>query len=255
MNDGSPGAADRPTAMYLDLMKRCLTDLIYEREGAVELNGVPFAEETRAHGLDWPVRAHTMIGMRRLDNVQACYEAVRRDRVAGDLIETGVWRGGATIFMRALLEIYDDRERTVWVADSFCGLPPPDPARYPADAGDAHHTVQILAVPRSEVERNFAAYGLLDERVRFVEGWFRDTLPAISAERFAIVRLDGDMYESTMQALTALYPRLSPGGFCIIDDYGAVPGCRSAVDDFRAMHGVTEPIEQIDWAGVFWRRS
>ncbi len=239
--------------MYLDLMKRCLTDLIYERDG-ISLNGAPFAAETRAHGRDWPVRAHTMVGVRRLDNVQSCYETVHRDGIAGDLIETGVWRGGATIFMRALLEIYGDRDRTVWVADSFQGLPAPDAEHYPVDAGDLHHTVRILAVPRAEVERNFAAYGLLDDQVRFVEGWFRDTLPALPAESFAIVRLDGDMYESTMQALEALYPRLSPGGFLIVDDYGAIPSCARAVDDYRAQHGITEPVENIDWTGIFWRR-
>ncbi len=253
MDNDSRSAADRAVAMYLDLTKRCLTDLIYERDG-ISLDGAPFAAETRAHGRDWPVRAHTMIGMRRLDNLQSCYETVRRDGIAGDLIETGVWRGGATIFMRALLEIYGDRDRTVWVADSFRGLPEPDAEHYPADAGDIHHTVGILAVPRAEVERNFAAYGLLDDQVRFVEGWFRDTLPAIPAERFAIVRLDGDMYESTMQALETLYPRLSPGGFLIVDDFGAVPGCARAVDDYRAQHAITEPVEKIDWAGVFWRR-
>jgi O-methyltransferase len=249
----SRSAVAELTALYLDLIKRCLTDLIYERAG-VGLDGTPFAEEIREHGRDWPVRAHTMIGVRRLDNLQASYETVHRDGIPGDLIETGVWRGGATIFMRALLEAYGDRDRTVWVADSFRGLPEPDAEHYPADTGDKHHTVSVLAVPRGEVEQNFAAYGLLDDRVRFVEGWFRETLPAISAERFAIVRLDGDMYESTMQALETLYPRLSLGGFLIVDDYGAVAGCARAVDDYRARHGITDPVEAIDWAGVFWRR-
>ena len=240
--------------LYLDLMKRCLTDLIYERSG-IGLDGSEFSEAKRSEGGDWPVRAHTMIGLKRLDNIQACYEAVRGDGVAGDLIETGVWRGGATIFMRALLAAYADVDRHVWVADSFQGLPKPNAEQYPADEGDRHHTVEVLAVGRDEVERNFAAYGLLDDRVHFVEGWFRDTLPAIPAERFSVVRLDGDMYESTMQALDALYPRLSPGGFLIVDDFGAVPGCAKAVTDFRMRHGIAEPIEQIDWAGVYWRRS
>ena len=122
MTGDTRSAPDRATALYLDLVKRCLTDVIYERDG-VGLDGTPFAEEVRAIGRDWPVRAHTMIGTRRLDNVQSCYETVRRDGVPGDLIETGVWRGGATIFMRALLEVYGDLDRTVWVADSFRGLP------------------------------------------------------------------------------------------------------------------------------------
>jgi O-methyltransferase len=67
--------------------------------------------------------------------------------------------------------------------------------------------------------------------------------------------VDGDLYESTMDALTALYPRLSPGGFCIVDDYGALEACRRAVHDFRASHGIGDPIVPIDWTGVFWRRQ
>jgi len=235
-------------------MKRTLTDLVYESHG-VSLDGTEFSPARRREGRDWPVRAHTMIGLQRLNNIQTCYEAVRRDEVLGDLIETGVWRGGASIFMRALLAAYDDVDRHVWVADSFRGLPQPDAIRYPADVGDRHHTAGALAVGRAEVAQNFAAYGLLDNRVHFVEGWFRDTLSTIAAQRFSIVRLDGDMYESTMQALSELYPRLSPGGFLIVDDFGAVPGCATAVTDYRAQHGITERIEPIDWAGVFWRRE
>ena len=86
-------------------------------------------------------------------------------------------------------------------------------------------------------------------------GWFRDTLPKAPIERLAVLRLDGDMYESTTLALTHLYPKLAPGGYAIVDDYQVVPGCRQAVDDFRSQHGIVEPIRQIDWAGVYWRRE
>ncbi len=160
----------------------------------------------------------------------------------GDFIETGVWRGGASIFMRAVLKAYRDTTRTVWVADSFQGLPKPDAKRYPADAGDRHWSYSELAVPLEVVKANFARYGLLDDQVRFLVGWFRDTLPPGLARsgRFAVLRLDGDLYESTMDALTNLYPKLSVGGFAIIDDYGAVPACKAAVEDFRAQQGITE---------------
>jgi len=109
-------------------------------------------------------------------------------------------------------------------------------------------------VPVEEVRRNFERFGLLDDRVRFLVGWFRDTLPNAPVERLALIRLDGDMYESTAVALESLYPKLSPGGFVIVDDYG-VPGARAATDDFRAEHGIEEPLELIDWAGAFWRKS
>jgi O-methyltransferase len=210
----------------------------------------------RSEGRDWPADAETMVGLVRLDNLQQCIESVMRDGVPGDLIETGIWRGGATIFMRAVLAAYGDESRTVWAADSFAGLPKPDVAKAPQDAGDTTWAFSAeLAVPLETVKANFARYGLLDDRVRFLVGWFKDTLPVAPIERLAVMRLDGDMYESTMDALEALYPKLSPGGYVIIDDFGALENCRAAVADFRARHGITDPIQNIDWTGVYWRRS
>jgi O-methyltransferase len=196
-----------------------------------------------------------MVGLKRLDNVQRCVEEVLRDGVPGDLIETGVWRGGTAIFMRAILAAHGDRVRRVWAADSFQGLPPPDPERYPSDAGDTFHTYPQLAISLEQVKENFRRYGLLDERVEFLVGWFKDTLPGSRTGPLAVARLDGDMYESTMDALVSLYPRLSPGGWLIVDDYGAVPACRQAVDDYRAGKGIREPLEEVDWTCVCWRRT
>lgn len=156
--------------------------------------------------------------------------------------------------MRGVLRALGDSSRRVWACDSFAGLPPPDTERYPRDAGDAHSTFLNLVVSQDEVRANFERYGLLDEQVRFLPGWFRDTLPHAPIEGIAVLRLDGDMYESTMVALQSLYPRLSPGGYLIVDDYGAVPGCRAAVEDYRRAHELDEPIHPIDWTGVYWRR-
>lgn len=123
---------------------------------------------------------------------------------------------------------------------SFAGLPKPDPERFPADQGDQHWTQTRLAVSLEEVQDNFARYGLLDDRVRFLVGWFRDTLPAAPIERLAVLRMDGDMYESTWQALEYLYPKVSPGGFVIVDDFGAIQACRAAVEDYRARHDIQD---------------
>jgi O-methyltransferase len=269
-----PDELARVRDLYLRCMKGALTHTLYrpmdvrfENAGYVlgdedemrEAVSKEFSKEdfdwadVRADGRDWPRFAQTMVGLQRLENVERCVAQVLADGVPGDLIETGVWRGGVVIFMRAILEAYGDRSRHVFAADSFRGLPAPDEA-YPADAGNRLHTAEPLAIARSEVERNFALYGLLDERVHLVEGWFADTLPALADRTWAVARLDGDMYGSTIDALTNLYPRLSVGGFLIVDDYGFEP-CRRAVDDYRAEHGIEEPIEQIDWLGAFWRRE
>jgi O-methyltransferase len=143
----------------------------------------------------------------------------------------------------------------VWVADSFQGLPPPNPERYPVDRGDHLHTIRALAVSLDAVRENFARYGMLDDQVVFLKGWFRDTLPAAPIERLAILRLDGDLYESTTDALGALYDKVSVGGFVIVDDYGAYPSCRAATIDFRAARRITERMYDIDGSGVFWQRG
>jgi hypothetical protein len=208
----------------------------------------------REEGQDWPACADTMIGLKRLDNIQFCAQSAIRDNVPGDLIETGVWKGGACIFMRACLAAYGVTDRRVFVADSFQGLPPPDEEHFPQDKGDRHHTKDALAISQETVASNFRRYGLLDDQVVFLKGWFKDTLPNAPIEKLAVMRLDGDMYESTIQALDALYHKLSPGGFCIIDDF-ALKGCRQAVEDYRGRHGVKAEIMKVDWTGAYWRKD
>ncbi len=227
---------------YLDLMARVLTDSIYDP--------VP----GRREGRDWPARAHTMVGMVRLDSLRRlCEDAIDRG-VPGDFMEAGVWRGGAAIMMKAVLEARGDRDRLVWAADSFAGVPHPKPDAYPRDEGSPYCTYKFLAVPREAVAANFDAYGLLDDRVKFVPGEFCDTLPHAAVGRLAVLRLDGDMYESTIVALESLYDRVSPGGHVIVDDYHWIPACRAAVDDFRLARGVDEEVVTVDWTAIYWTK-
>ncbi len=199
-----------------------------------------------------------MIGHARLDNIQTCVTDVLEDNIPGDLIEAGVWRGGAAILMRAVLTAHGASDRNVWLADSFKGLPAPDLVRYPADEGLDFSGNPVLAVGVEQVKANFARYDLLDDHVRFLVGWFKDTLPAAPIEQLAVIRLDGDLYESTIDAITALYPKLAVGGYLIVDDYNA-PGwdkaCGQAIRDYRSEHDIREPIREIDWTGVYWRRE
>lgn len=252
-------------AAYLELLKKSLCDLLgyhtlsaeLQPDGSVAAAILPDSmRERRETGGDWPLNGTTMVGMRRLDHLQRCVEAVVSDEVEGDLIETGVWRGGASILMRATLRVLGAEQREVWVADSFEGLPESRPEEFPADAGDRHHSYDFLAVSEAEVRAAFERYELLDHRVRFLKGWFSDTLPPLKgASRWSLLRLDGDMYESTMVSLESLYPDLSPGGYVVIDDYGALAQCRQAVEDFRLANGIDDPLERIDWTGVAWRKG
>ena len=255
---GSPPATlpalDATRTLYLDLVERVVTNTIYGDPCGAPWGRRRFEAGNREQGLDWPSVAHSMIGERRIRSLRDLCERAIREHVPGDFIETGVWRGGACILMRAVLAAYGETGRQVWCADSFAGLPPPEAERFPADAGDTLYTYPELAVPLERVRANFAAYGLLDDQVRFVEGYFETTLPGLAGERFALLRLDGDMYASTICALENLYDGVSDGGFVVVDDYGAIEACREAVEDFRRARGIDEPLNPIDWTGVWWRK-
>jgi O-methyltransferase/8-demethyl-8-(2,3-dimethoxy-alpha-L-rhamnosyl)tetracenomycin-C 4'-O-methyltransferase len=245
----------RERDLYLDLLEKVLINSIYE-DAALPFpkRKEKFNKMARRRGKDWPSLAHSMVGKIRLHNVRVLAQRTLDEGIPGDYIETGVWRGGCCILMSGVLKANRDKTRKVYVADSFAGLPPPNPDDYPIDRGDELHKVDVLAVPLEEVRENFRRYGLLNQRVEFVEGLFKNTLPKLEAGPFALMRLDGDMYESTIQALDALYPKLSPGGFVIIDDY-ALKGCRAAVDDYRRDHSITAPLNEIDWTGVWWQKT
>lgn len=216
-----------------------------------------FDQNKRESGLDWPSVAHSMIGAKRMDNLRFTLCDVLEKGVQGDFVETGVWRGGACIFARGIMKAYGDTDRTVWVADSFAGLPKPNAEKYAADAGDKHYQNELLAVTMEQVKENFRCYDLLDEQVKFLKGWFSETLPDAPIEKVAVLRLDGDMYESTMDAMQALYHKVSSGGYVIVDDYHAVEGCRLAVHDYLNEHAPDEKpeIKEIDGVGVYWQRN
>jgi O-methyltransferase len=246
-------------AAYLDLLKLALCDLAGSGTtsvGAMPGKGVVSYElhgrdrRLRYAGIDWPLHGLTMVGLARLADLQSCIETVVRDQVPGDLIEAGVWRGGASILMRAVLDSLGSTDRAVLVADSFEGFPESDAA----EGDGVDYSYEFLAAPLDDVKANFARFGY-DRGVEFVPGFFEETLPHLTDRTFAVVRLDGDSYSATNVGLHSLYPALSPGGYMIIDDYGVVEGCRRAVDDFRSQYGITEPIERVDWVCVRWRRE
>lgn len=245
---------------YLDLVASSLQNAIYgESRAAMRLQQVlqrirhPYV--TRRHTFDFPTKAHTMIGDTGLDNIRDLMTRTLNDNIPGDYIETGVWRGGATIFMRAILAAHDIKDRRVFVADTFEGLPKPNSKKYPKDKRDRLWALEELSISREMVEENFRKYGLLDGQVIFLKGLFSQTLPKLTTERFSLIRLDGDMYESTWDALSNLYDRLSPGGFVIIDDYGILNSCRQAVHDFLNQRELEPEIHRVNNQIHWWRKE
>lgn len=242
---------DNASAAYLDHMRDSLTGRL-DRDAPLPSSGVDgYRDEYREKGWDWPGTAPSMIGVRRMENVRRECERVLQENVPGDFIETGVWRGGACIMMRAVLKAYGVTDRRVFAADTFAG--PPAPSRgASADEKANFHGHQDFAVPLAAVKANFARYELLDAQVVFLEGLFRDTLPHAPIEQLAVLRLDGDLYESTMDGLNALYDKVSPGGSLIADDYFLFESQREAIDEFRRARRIGVPIVQIDDFGGYW---
>jgi len=195
---------------------------------------------------------YTHISDGRFYHLKKCMEEVEHNHIPGDFIETGVWKGGVTIFMKGFLSICNNQERRLWVADSFQGFPPTN--RFD-EAILNNQRFPEIAVALDNVKANFFNYDFLDGKICFLEGFFSETLPMAPIDRLAILRLDGDLYESTMDALVHLYPKLSIGGYVIIDDYGYWPGCAKAVEDYRKEHNITEEWVWEDETAIHWKKT
>jgi hypothetical protein len=308
---GAPPPGAGPETLYLDMVKRTLCNLIYE-DAALWAYGPDkqmeplnrFDIRRRVVGQDVPVEAHTMVGWRRLSNIETCAKAVIEADVPGDFVEAGVLRGGSSIFMRAVLKAYGITDRRVFACDTF--VPPPErqaplpvikllslltriPSRawhlrlyrlvekqqknWPASADPSDEWIGLtmgmiryaarnrsLLQPKDRVsvqavDSHFARYGLLDSQVVLLEGFFSDTLPKADIESIALLRCDGDTYESTRSVLDAVYDKVSPGGYVIVDDYYSFDDCKRAVDEFRSEHSIADEIVPIDDSAVYWQKS
>lgn len=246
-------------------LQRCLaSETRFDKAAYLEIKGAEDYEEFReaCHiGSDFEGNlsniglSHSMMGRKRMDSLHACLDIVRSGNVAGDLMECGVWRGGGCIFMAGYLKAHDMEGRRVLAADSFEGLPQPNHEK-DAKLDLSKEKVPELAIAQETVEENFALYDLHDANVVFLKGWFRGTLPTAPVDQLALLRLDGDLYESTMDALAALCDKVAKGGIVIVDAFKALSVCEQAVRDFFAQRD--EPmleLNEIDWTGIWWTRS
>jgi hypothetical protein len=220
-----------------------------------------YLEKIKNEILSGDVQNNTLLSLlprKTLENIEFSLRETEKNNIEGDFIECGVWRGGACIFAREVLKSLNSK-RKIYVADSFEGLPPPNPEKYPVDYGDTHYQINDLKVSLEDVKKNFERFRKLDDDVVFLKGWFKDTLPNCNIKKISVLRLDGDMYESTIDSLENLYPKLSVGGYCIIDDYGH-KGAKAAVDDYREKNNIDEPLNLIDstpgaYPSVYWQKN
>lgn len=242
---------------YLDLLRDTLINrhyLQHEPPTRVGDDHPPVIRARRRNeGRDWPAWAPTMCGALRLDSLRDCIERCAAENLEGDIVETGVWRGGAMVFARACLDAYNLPGK-VWLCDSFQGAPRPDQSSWAEDAGSRYHLLDQVKATRAECEASFETFGVSTEGVEFLEGYFEDTLPGPLAERdITILRLDANMYGSTMHTLNVLFDRILPGGFLIADDWVACPEERQAILDFFATRGIIDDGWMVDWTCRVWR--
>lgn len=256
--------ADRAVLAYLELVKLHVSGVGYND---AELSVTPALRrrsyltkqlnwKQRKDGMDWAYLGDTMTGFKRLDNVRLLLEDVIRNKVPGDYIETGVWRGGSSILARAVLRAHNQSSmRKLYVCDSFRGLPPEARNLDRRDSG--WDKTIYLEVPDTIVAQNFQKYSLLDEQVIFAKGFFNDTIPPLSKhiDKLAAMRLDGDMYESTVDVLYHLYGKLSLNGYIIIDDWAENFPSRRACEDFFAVHEMKPTIVNIDAISAYWKKT
>lgn len=192
----------------------------------------------------------TLVGPDGLGNISTLLHKVKENKVPGAFVEAGVWRGGASIWARAMMDFLGITE-PVYVCDSFEGLPRP---QFVEDEGDMHFMYPELSVSLNTVQENFG-YFPLEGEVRFVKGLFGYTMPELKEAigPISVLRVDADMYEGTMQVLENLYDKVSPGGYVILDDY-ALPKARLAVDRFREQRGIKNPLIQKNETIYYWQK-
>lgn len=231
--------------LFFDLLHKTLLNKFYDYL-------VPLDEHGQRY--PWANGSYTGIGTSGLDNLRFCCQQAIKDAIPGDFLEAGVWRGGAGIAMASIADYYQ-QDRTTWMLDSFQGMPPLN-TECPHEVTD-YSALTGLAVPLLEVVEGFKRFDVFD-RVVFVPGWLKDTLPGLSVKQLSVLRLDTDYYESTLASLVALYPILSPGGWVVVDDYDCVPGAKTAVDQYRDEHSIVDQMYRMNHKhgmGVYWQKG
>ena len=192
----------------------------------------------------------TLIGAEGLDNIARLLSDIKKNGVKGAFIEAGVWRGGACIFARALMDYLKIKE-PVYLCDSFQGLPIPMDIN---DVKDAHFYIPELSVSLNTVKENFG-YFPIEGEVKYVEGLFKDTMPKLKNEigPISVLRIDADMYEGTTQVLENLYDNISVGGYVICDDY-CMEQARTAIDEFREKYRIKNPLIKVNETIHYWQK-
>jgi O-methyltransferase len=201
------------------------------------------------------VQPHTLVGPERIHNLFVLAQRIEEEQIPGDVIECGVCNGG-TAALLARSATRSRLSRTVWLLDSFQGMPPTTGHDGPAPDGDpAEAHIGKEKGDLSRVKSLLERVGAKADRIRIIPGWFQDTFPLVSTPQIALLNIDADWYESVKLCLATFYDRVVPGGFISFDDYGHWPGCRKAVDEFFEERQISGKLQKVDYTAHWFRKE
>lgn len=200
-------------------------------------------------------RVPVMAGKKRVNALHSALIDIHENKIQGDFVECGVWKGGNVIIAKKALDSVNDTQRKYYCYDTFSGMTEPgenDPER----AHETWKTTSNCFSTLDEVKENFRIQDVLDDRVIFVQGDIRNTLldKKNLPTDISILRLDTDWYDSTLIELEVLFPLLKNNGWLIIDDYGCWKGCKKAVDEYFGEKFVEENFTKLDYTGLAWKK-
>lgn len=203
------------------------------------------------------VKPFTLTPPERIHALIQSVKYVVEHEIPGDIVECGVWRGGSMMTVAKVLANLQCYDRHLYLYDTFAGMVPPEEVdvMYSGDrAADLLEKADIndrssiwCRVSLDEVKKNVYSMGYNQENIHFIKGKVEDTIPQMAPEVISILRLDTDWYRSTLHELTHLFPRLSPGGVIIIDDYGCWQGARLAADEYFSKNQTAMLLNRIDY--------
>ncbi|MEO1206518.1 MAG: TylF/MycF/NovP-related O-methyltransferase [Pseudomonadota bacterium] len=205
-------------------------------------------------------REFTMTSVERIYAMHQSVEYITRNQIPGAIVECGVWRGGSIMVAIKTLQKLQETSRQIYLYDTYDGLPKPDENldvdMFGNNAIDGwikfnrgYKASNWAYASLMDVKTNVGSLGYPEDKIEFVKGMVEDTIPATIPDQIALLRLDTDFYVSTKHELEHLYPRITPGGVLIIDDYGHFLGARSAVDEYISTLKIKPMLTRIDYSG------
>ena len=219
---------------------------------------LPLDSDDDARNTFLAVQKYTMTSPERVLALINAVIYVSKNNIPGDFIECGVWRGGSMMAAAITLKNIGVYNRDLYLFDTFEGMQKPTNEDVNLSGDDAETLLKqdpdkkniIRAyAPLDEVKKNLYSTGYVRDKIHFIKGDVKDTVPVNAPQEISILRLDTDWYESTLHELLHLFPRLSPGGVLMIDDYGHWKGARKAVDEYISDNNIKILLNRIDYTG------